>query len=744
MDNVVFQISKLINRVSNEVDPEKQIKLIVDSISDLFSIDVCSLYLLNEKREPTLYATHGLKADHPISLGEGKGLIGRVISSKHLINVANAATEKGYELIPSTGEQAFKSYCGVPLVRQGESVGGLVVQNRREEKLSEDYEALLVTMAAHLAAIVPNVMLLKGKGKKRLNLRINGVKGAPGIAVAPVYTLSSVSLDQIQAGQCKDVNAELAQWVSLREKVVLSLNEEKELLSESLGDSSISGIFDAYRMLLLDPALNMMIESEITSGANILTALKRALYSYADSFRAMDDSYLAARADDLLHLGNKILAIYNGPVKREDTDLPKKPVILLGSDISVTDIARFPTGVIAGIVCVNGSYLSHTAVLANALGIPAVLGIGRNNRFVQGERIVLDADNACVIQNPSKAICNEYRRAGKKNSKEVEQLKQLKGLPAETVDGVQIRLMANSGLVNDIKPSVDSGAEGIGLYRTEIPFMTCQAFPTEDEQVQIYSQIFSAFPDNPIYMRVLDIGGDKQLPYFPIQDEMNPALGWRGIRFGLDNAHLLLTQIRSMLLSAGMSGELNILIPMVSAKEQIQAFKLLVGNALEQLEEEGISVKPPKIGCMIEVPAAISQIPFWAEELDFVSIGSNDLSQYLLSVDRNNARVASLYDPLHPAVVHEVNRAVTNAKAAGLPISLCGELASEPLAVVLLIGMGLSSLSLGAAYLPKIKKLIRMIDSKDAHAVLQQALTLHTTQEIRDCVKGYMETIGWV
>ncbi|WP_420554203.1 phosphoenolpyruvate--protein phosphotransferase [Neptuniibacter marinus] len=742
MENVVFQISKLINRVSNEVDPEKQIKLIVDSISDLFSIDVCSLYLLNEKREPTLFATHGLKADHPISLGEGKGLIGRVITSKHLINVANASTEKGYEFIPSTGEQAFKSYCGVPLVRQGESVGGLVVQNRRAEKLSEDYEALLVTLAAHLAAIVPNVMRLK-KGRKQLNFRIEGVKGAPGIAVAPVYTLSSASLDQIQVGQCDNVEAELARWKSLKEEVVLSLNEEKALLGQSLGDGSISGIFDAYQMLLLDPALNVLIESEVTSGANILTALKRALYSYADSFRAMEDSYLAARADDLLHLGNKILNIYNGPVDSHVKDLPKTPIILLGSDIGVTDVAIFPTGIVAGIVCMNGSYLSHTAVLANALGIPAVLGIGRNNHFVQGKRIVLDADNACVIQNPSKAICNEYRRAGKKNSKEVEQLKQLKDLPAQTVDGVKIKLMANSGLVNDIKPSVTSGAEGIGLYRTEIPFMTCQAFPTEDEQIQIYSQIFAAFPSKPINMRVLDIGGDKQLPYFPIQDEMNPALGWRGIRFGLDNAHLLLTQIRSMLLSAGTDGQLNILIPMVSAKEQIQSFKKLVCNALEQLEEEGFSVNPPKVGCMIEVPAAISQIPFWAEELDFVSIGSNDLSQYLLSVDRNNARVANLYDPLHPAVVHEVNRAVTNAKAAGLPISLCGELASEPFAVVLLLGMGLSSLSLGAAYLPKIKKLIRMIDSKDAQGVLQQALTLHTTKEIRDCVNGYMETIGW-
>lgn len=740
MDNLLFQVSQLIHRVSDEADPEKQIKLIVDSISSLFDVDVCSLYLLNEQHQPTLYATHGLQANKPISLQEGTGLVGKVINSKVLINVPNAAVEEGFQFLPETGENAFSSFCCVPLVKLGDSVGALVVQSIRCEKLPEQYEALLVTLAAQLSWIVPDVKQLKVVGKN--NIRLPGAKGAPGVAVAEVYILSSSSLEQVQIGECADIKLELATWRELKTQTLFDLNEEKEQFRQASLDDSLIGLFDAYQLLLDDPALTQFIESAISEGADIPTAVKKSFLYFSDAFRAMEDPYLASRADDLIHLGNKILTAFNNQPS-ELSEIPNQPVILFGADISISEIAGFPDGLIAGIVCTDGSHLSHTAVLANALGIPAVLGIGRNVRVSSGELLVLDADNACVIQYPTKSICAEYRKIGQKLDREAEELKKLRDIPAVTLDGKRIHLMANSGLVNDITPSIESGAEGIGLYRTEIPFMTCQAFPNEAEQVMIYAKIFSAFKTEKVYMRLLDIGGDKQLPYYPITDEFNPALGWRGIRFGLDNAHILLTQIRAMLIAAGEGEQLHILIPMVSSKEQLIEFKKLLDEGLKQLTAEGVAVVAPKVGCMIEIPAAISQIPFWAQELDFVSIGSNDLSQYLLSVDRNNARVACLYDPLHPAVIHEIFRAVRLAQTSGLEVSLCGELASEPLSVVLLIGMGLTSLSLGAAYLPRIKKLVLSVDSKESESLLQEALLLHSADDIRHLLNEYMKKIGW-
>jgi phosphotransferase system enzyme I (PtsI)/phosphotransferase system enzyme I (PtsP) len=257
------------------------------------------------------------------------------------------------------------------------------------------------------------------------------------------------------------------------------------------------------------------------------------------------------------------------------------------------------------------------------------------------------------------------------------------------------------------------------------------SFPSEQEQMEVYSQVFNAYQGKPVYMRTLDVGGDKQLPYFPITNEDNPALGWRGIRFTLDNIQLLMTQVRAMLRAAGTDGDLHILLPMISATGELDTFNQLLGEAIQQLNDENKAVKRPKVGVMIEVPAAISQLPFWCKRLDFVSIGSNDLTQYLLALDRNNSRVAARYDHLHPAVIHEINRVVNIARQHNLPLSLCGEMGSDPLAVILLIGMGISTLSMSATKLARIKFLIHALPQERAAIILQQCLQMDSVQEIR-------------
>lgn len=738
MDSLLLQVSRLVRKVSDSSDLEAQLKEIVDSISGMFDVDVCSVYLLNERNEPTLYASHGLISDKPISLSEGKGLIGKSIKTKSVVNVANAVEEQEFELIPNTGELRFKSFCAVPLIKQGKCLGGLVVQSRRGEVLAPPLEALLITIAAQLVWLIPDQKVLEKNTS--VNLAIPGLRGAGGIAVGYVHSLSLPVLEQIKVEQAVDAELTGAEWERVKYQVKEQLEGEKQQIAKQSIDGEIIGIFDMYQLLLEDSAFNHSLHKEIEQGFALAGAVKKTIMGFVETFEAIEDEYLSSRAEDLIHLGNKILrVIYE--VEGKIHVIPDHPVVLFAREVSVSDIALFKDGQILAILCSEGSMLSHTAILANALGIPALLGLGSNLRLEENERVIVDSDHSRLIRFPTNALCKEYKSLKEIQLTEFEKLKELKDLPAITKDGVRVNLLASSGLLHDLQPSLASGAEGIGLYRTEIPFMSCNAFPSVEEQVAIYRELFSVFGGLPVFVRVLDIGGDKQLPYFPIKDELNPALGWRGIRFCLDNTAIFRSQLIAILqASEGYSG-LHVLVPMVSNIEQIRSFKALLDESISVLEQDGHKILLPRVGCMIEVPAAISQIPFWAKELDFVSIGSNDLCQYLLSVDRNNPRVASLFDSTHPAMVHELKRIVDQVSKTPLDICLCGEAASDPRAVVILIGLGIRKLSLGAAQLPKIKKLIRMLNSNDCSALVSRVCTLPSGEEIKAEIDTYLKTL---
>ena len=322
------------------------------------------------------------------------------------------------------------------------------------------------------------------------------------------------------------------------------------------------------------------------------------------------------------------------------------------------------------------------------------------------------------------------------------ELDKLRDLPARTQDAVKIRLLTNTGLLADIKPGLKNGAEGVGLYRTEIPFMVRQSFPSEEEQIEVYRDVFAAYQGKPVYVRTLDIGGDKQLPYYPITNEENPALGWRGIRFSLDNIQLLMTQVRAIIRSAEGRESLHILLPMISCTQELNQFLSLLDDACKQLYDEGLNIVKPRVGVMVEVPAVTSQLQYWKHKIDFVSIGSNDLSQYLLAVDRNNPRVAKRFDHVHPAVLHEIYRIVNTARECGLPLNLCGEMASDPVAVLLLLGMGVRSLSMSSSKLPRIKWLIRSVSIMQAEDFLKQALEQDNVESIRSLGAKTLKALG--
>jgi phosphoenolpyruvate-protein phosphotransferase len=727
--NVILELTRLQKEVLELASPAEQVRKIVDSISEIVGTDVCTLYLADKNGDMVLMASHGLAQTGITVIPQGRGLVGLVATNRHSINIAKAIDHPSFYYVEGTQEERFQSFCGVPLVRYGKVIGVLVVQRVEPEALSQESEAFLVTISSQLALIVADMPVMLQGGLT--NTYVRGVKGSSGIGIGLGVLCDHGDLYSVPDEPCPDIPAALKEWRELLDHVQLEIKREEGALSSMLSDS-VSSIFKTYASLLADQALIQKVETEIRNGNWLPGALRKSIQYFADLFAAMEDPYLRARQEDIHHLGNKLFRTLQGTHNPQLQSIAQiDHVVLVGDQVSVSDIAAVPSDKLVGIICFAGSSLSHTAVLANALGVPAVMGVGTLKNLRNRERFIVDGNSGQIVRYPNDMLVNEFQRVIDEEMQLTSKLATLRDLPAVTPDGFGVRLFTNSGLLADLSPGLKHGAEGIGLYRTEIPFMVRDSFPSEDEQVVVYTQVFNFYEGRPVYMRTLDVGGDKQLPYYPIDNEENPALGWRGIRFSLDNIQLLMTQVRAMLRAAGTQGDLHILLPMISTAEELNDFNQLLNEALQQLQQEQHAVKRPKVGVMIEVPAAISQLPFWSTRIDFVSIGSNDLSQYLLALDRNNARVANRYDHIHPAVIHELYRVVGIAREYNIPLSLCGEMGSDPLAVILLLGMGVSTLSMSATKLPRIKYLIRSIPQQRAATILQQCLTLDNAQDIR-------------
>ena len=405
--------------------------------------------------------------------------------------------------------------------------------------------------------------------------------------------------------------------------------------------------------------------------------------------------------------------------------------MLIGEDLSVTALAQLPMERLTGLVSARGSRNSHLALLARALGIPTVMGAQNLPvRELDMRQLVVDGRRGQIHLEPGAAMLSEFNQALEQRRLLSEDLATLKDLPAETTDGHRVELLVNAGLAPDFTQSKASGAEGVGLYRTEVPFMMRERFPIEDEQYDIYRHVLKEFAPKSVTMRTLDIGGDKSLSYFPIKEE-NPFLGWRGIRVSLDHPELFRIQVRAMLRASEGLGNLQLMLPMISNLEELTLAMDMIYEAHAELLEEEIKVPLPPIGIMIEVPAAVYQIREYARHVDFLSVGSNDLIQYLLAVDRNNVRVADLFEVLHPAVLTAMRDIARESHAEGKTVNICGELAGEPSICLLLVAMGYDGLSMGAASLPLIKAVLRRVSLADARALLEEVMQSSRASEVR-------------
>ena len=746
MANFVFKLQKLFEEAAAAPSSERRVEVIVSELKELMEVDVCSLYILRGEFL-VLTATVGLNksAVGNVRLRVGEGLVGAIARTQHVINVRCASKHPDYAYFPESGEEKFEAFVGAPVVNHGELVGVLVVEQKERRKFSEKEESIVLTVAAHLGAVnpvdffPPDPDVDEDSADAVGKACLKGVSGAPGVGVGyAILLVNAMGLLHTKDELADNCEKELESFRRAVEDVCEELAADQGKLSGCMSPDLLE-VFDVHRMFLQSRDFVGRVEGWIEEGYTAIASLRKSVSDIASKFESMEDAYLGSRAEDIRSLGNQLYKHLCD--SREVVGTVDGKIVLVGELVTIPDISRYGPQQIAGIVSFEGSALSHTVLLAKALGIPAVMGTGYSGEFVRGGVVVVDGYRGEVLLSPTPSARKAYEELARSEQMFYEKLGDLKHLPAKTPDGVRVGLLANTGLLSDISPGLAYGAEGVGLYRSEIPFLTRTSFPSEDEQVAVYRSVLEAYRGKPVCLRTLDVGGDKQLAYYPVEEE-NPALGWRGVRFSLDHTPVFLTQIRAMLRASGHDDDVHIMLPMVSLLEEVDAFLELHENAQEQLQQEGVWVKRPKIGIMVEVPAAASLLPFLQGKIDFISIGTNDLSQYLLAVDRNNARVARIFDHLHPAVLNEVEKIVTESSQLGFKVSVCGEMAADPCAAILLLAMKVDALSMAAFSIPKIKWLFRNVPHHEAVEQLEIVHGLGRPPQIRACLEEYLVKKG--
>jgi phosphotransferase system enzyme I (PtsP) len=710
---------------------------------------VCSVYLLDpESNRFVLMATEGLnkRSIGKVSMAPNEGLVGLVGTREEPLNLENAADHPRYRYFAETGEERFASFLGAPIIHHRRVVGVVVIQQKERRQFDEGEEAFLVTMSAQLAGVIAHaeatgsIRGLGRQGKGIQEARFVGVPGSPGAAVGTaVVMLPPADLDVVPDKVVTDIKAELGLFQSALEGVRNDMRTLSAKLATQLRPEE-RALFDVYLMMLDDASLGSEVTNIIKTGQWAQGALRNVVAEHVARFELMDDAYLRERASDVKDLGRRLLAYLQEA--RSQTMVYPENTILISEELSPAMLGEVPEGKLVGLVSVLGSGNSHVAILARAMGIPTVMGVvDLPYSKVDGIRMILDGYHGEVFTNPSEILIKQYSAVMEEERELSKGLDALRELPCVTLDGHRMPLMVNTGLLADVARAQERGAEGVGLYRTEVPFMINQRFPSEKEQLAIYREQLAAFHPLPVTMRSLDIGGDKSLSYFPINED-NPFLRWRGIRVTLDHPEIFLVQCRAMLKASEGLNNLRILLPMISGTHELEEALHLIHRAWGEVRDEGTDVPMPPVGVMVEIPAAVYQARELARQVDFLSVGSNDLTQYLLAVDRNNPRVADLYDYLHPAVLMALQHVVNEAHAEGKPVSICGEMAGDPAAAVLLMAMGYDSLSMNATNLPKVKWMLRQVSMGKSKELLAQLMKIDNPQVIHSSLQLALKNQG--
>ena len=569
-------------------------------------------------------------------------------------------------------------------------------------------------------------------------MRIQGISGSRGVAVGNVYRYiqEEIVIPDYTVAEDK-VEEEIGMFAAAMAATLKQLDTIRQKALDEMGPEE-AAIFEAHMQIAQDPSLSDGIKSLVESShTNVVAATAQTIETFANIFLGMEDPYMRERGADIKDIGDRLMRNMLGMNPRGLSHISGE-VILVAQDLAPSDTASLDKNVVKGIVTAAGGPTSHAAIMARTLEIPAVMGVGDIESFVDGDKAVVLGTDGIVEINPSDADWDEYTNQAAAFQEELKRLRESANLEATTTDGHHVELYGNIGKAKDAKNALTMGAQGIGLYRTEFLYMENDELPAEDVQFEEYKKVAQDMKGKPVIIRTMDIGGDKELKCLDLPSEMNPFLGYRAIRISLNRPDIFKVQLRA-LLRASAFGDIHIMYPMIASVEEVKQANAMLDECKEELTAEGKEFnKDIKVGIMIDVPAAAVISPILAKYVDFFSIGTNDLCQYTLAVDRMNEAIGSLYQPLHPGVIRLIKHVIDASHEQGKFTGMCGELASDPVATMILLGLGLDEFSMTASSIPLIKNILRSVSKAECEEVANKALTMDTAEEITGYAKSVL------
>jgi phosphotransferase system enzyme I (PtsP) len=703
--------------MAEPVSAQERLDKIVVLIAANMVAEVCSVYVLRVDATLELYATEGLNrnAVHSTVMRADEGLVGLVSSQASAINLSNAQAHPAYSYRPETGEEIYHSFLGVPILRAGNTLGVLVVQNRARRTYSEEEVEALQTTAMVLAEMIASGELseLALPGHEPAARRAVHLKGA---ALSDGIALGHVVLHEprvfVTNYIADDIQSELKHLRAALETFRSNLDELLEH-GDVVEGGEHRDVLEAYRMFAYDRGWVHRLEEAVMTGLTAEAAVERVQSDTRARMLRQTDPFLRERLHDLDDLANRLMRQLTGRDHAPSRESLPENAIVVARAMGPAALLDYDRKRLRGLVLEEGGAHSHVAIVARALGIPAVGQVDNATGIADpGDAIIVDGSTGDLHFRPLPDMEAAYAERVRLRARRQQQYQALRDRPCVTKDGEEIRLMLNAGLTVDLPHIADTGAAGIGLFRTELQFMVAPSFPRSSEQYTLYRAVIEAAGDKPVVFRTLDIGGDKVLPYMRNVEEENPALGWRAIRLGLDRPGLLRTQLRALLRAAG-SRALKIMFPMVSTVAEFEQARELVERELTHLRRHGHKLPDEvQVGSMVEVPSLLYQLDELLEHADFLSVGSNDLVQFLYAIDRGNPRVAGRFDALSAPVLRALKHIVDKGRAHNKPVTLCGELASQPIGAIALVAIGYRSLSLTASAMGPVKAALLDLDCR--------------------------------
>ncbi len=721
---------------------------IVSGIAGSMGSDVCSVYVRRAGDVLELFATEGLKktAVHLTRLRVGEGLVGVIAARARPLALSDAQHHPSFVFRPETGEEIFHSLMGVPILRGGRVLGVLVVQNRTVRRFVAEEIESMQTVAMVLAEMVAGGELIGGQeqfpadGIAKTPLQIAGARFHAGMGMGiAVLNRPHAHISQLVAEDAEEEHLRVRQAVSEMHGALDALLEHESLT----GDKENRGILESYRMIAEDAGWLARIGEAIDGGLTAEAAVMKVQNDIRARFSRVSDRYLRERVHDMDDLADRLLNHLIGP--REGSGniggLPDD-VVLFARNMGPAQLLEFDRTRLRAIVLEDGSPTAHAAIIARALDIPMVgQAKGVMGRVEEGDPVIVDADHANVLIRPGENVTQSFLDSIEGRDRQKAQYAALRSLPAITADRTKISININAGLRIDMPQVEASGADGVGLYRTEIPFMARSEFPDVASQEQLYKDVVQQAGDKPVVFRTVDVGGDKILPYWQESPSANPAMGWRAIRICLDHPAILRHQLRALIRSTE-GRELRLMFPMIAEVAEFDAARRLLDMEMERARKERRKL-PTKVlvGAMLEVPSLVFQLPAMLKRVDFLSIGSNDLFQFLFASDRGDSRLAERYDPISPATLTILHTIISQCDAASVPVSLCGEMAGNPVDAMALVGIGLRSLSMNPSSVGRVKAMIRSLDIDPLRKYMESLFKL-PDHSVREKLREYARDHG--